>query len=92
MTSELLLLSGDLPSLQDHYSKGLGWSQTILIENVSGTHNEQPPNSLMTSQDQPWLESDFKVTTQVMHFHFIKKFGPEWNAGRIWCYMIHHTT
>ena len=75
--SELLLLSGDLPSLQDHFSKGLGWTQTILIENVSGTHNEQPPNSLMTSHDQPWLESDFKVTTQVMHFHFIKKFGPE---------------
>ena len=30
-TSELLLLSGDLPSIQVHYSKGLGLSQTILI-------------------------------------------------------------
>ena len=38
----------------------LGWSQTILIENFSGTHNKQPPNSLMTSHG-------WKVTSKLLH-------------------------
>ena len=76
-TSELLLLSGDLPSLQVHYSSHLSPSQTILIETVSGTHNEQPLNGLVTAMHSHDWKSTFKVTTQVMHFHFIKKIVPE---------------
>ena len=75
--SELLLLSGDLPSLQVHYSSHLSPSQTILIETVSGTHNEQPLNGLVTAMHSHDWKSTFKVTTQVMHFHFIKKIVPE---------------
>ena len=82
-TSELLLLSGDLPSLQVHYSSHLSPSQTILIETVSGTHNEQPLNGLVTAMHSHDWKSTFKVTTQVMHFHFIKKIVPEW-AVRLW--------
>ena len=79
-TSELLLLSGDLPSLQVHYSSHLSPSQTILIETVSETHNEQPLNGLVTAMHSHDWKSTFKVTTQVMHFHFIKKIVPEWTA------------
>ena len=77
MTSELLLLSGDLTSLQVQYSSHLSPSQTILIETVSGTHNEQPLNGLVTAMHSHDWKSTFKVTTQVMHFHFIKKIVPE---------------
>ena len=76
-TSELLLMSGDLPSLQVHYSKASGFIQTILMQDVSGTHKEQPPNGLVRPRETFEWYRTIKVTTQGMHFHFFNKIVPE---------------